>query len=232
MLPTLSVPEFKTTLPSTGKTIAFRPFLVKEEKVLLIALEDGSKEAVSNAIINLLDNCILTKDIDAEKLPTFDVEYMFLQIRSKSVGESVDMYVRHGNDTICDHKTKVSVKLEDITVSGEIADGKIMLTDTIGIKLKYPSYSRYNDDKSTEMMFDNVYKNIEYVYDTENVYDDFSAEEIEEWINGLSKEQFDKILKFFNNIPKLSHKIEWTCEKCGKEDYAIVEGLKGFFTSV
>ena len=230
MLPKLSIPEFTTTIPSTKKKIKFRPFLVREEKILLIALEDGEKETIARAIIELLKNCILNTEIKVEELPKFDIEYLFMQVRAKSVGESIDMLVRHGSGD-CKAKTKITLNIDDIKILGKISDGKIAITEQVGVKLRYPTYERTinGEERTAVSLFENVVDNVEYVYDAETVYNEFSKEELEEWLNNLNKDQFDKILDFFMREPKLSHTIEWTCKECGKKDYAIVEGLKGFF---
>jgi len=229
MLPTLSIPEFTTVQPSTGKDIRFRPFLVREEKILLIALEDGEKETIIRAVLDLLDACIID-DIDVHGLPTFDVEYLFMQIRAKSVGEQIEMLLRHNSSDECKEKTKFNLNIDDIKIVGKVSDGKIQLSDEIGIKLKYPTFETERTvEKNANSLFSMIMENVEYVYDLENVYDDFTKEELEDWIGHLNKDQFDKILEFFSNAPKLSHVIEWECKKCGKKDYAVVEGLKGFF---
>jgi len=231
MLPTLSVPEFQTVLPSTGKKITFRPFLVREEKILLIALEDGEKETIIKAVLDLLRNCIID-EIDVDNLATFDVEYLFMQIRSKSVSEQIEMMLRHGQGD-CEAKTKVKVDVEKIKVTGEISDGKIELTDKIGIKLKYPSYSVDKTiERDAEHLFELISNNVEYIYDQENVYDEFTKEELIQWIDHLNKDQFEKVLTFFTEAPSLRHNIEWECKECGKKDYAIVEGLRDFFMLV
>jgi len=137
MLPTLSVPEFTTTLPSTGKKIKFRPFLVREEKILLIALEDGEKQTIIDAVVELLKNCIKSK-VDVDKLPTFDIEWLFMQIRAKSVSEQIEMILSHGGNNECDAKTKYILNIEDLSITGNVSDGKIDLGSGIGIKLDYP----------------------------------------------------------------------------------------------
>lgn len=232
MLPTLSIPEFKTKLPSTGKNIKFRPFLVKEEKILLIALEDGEKEVVVEAVLDLLKNCVLSK-IDIDSLPTFDIEWLFLQIRSKSVGEQIEMMLSHGGKTECTAKTKTMFNIEDVKVIGEVSDGKIELEDGIGIKLSYPTYKREKTvEKNAENLFELIKTNVVYVYDADNIYDEFTEDEISQWIDGLNQEQFEKILEFFTQSPSIRHMIEWKCSECGEDDFAIVEGLKDFFMLV
>ena len=228
-LPSLATPTFTTVVPSTGQEIQYRPFLVKEEKVLLMAIEGGEQNEIARATENIIKSCVLT-DIDTSKLATFDFEHVFLQLRGKSVGEIVELKVGH-TDGECDHKTPVAVNLEDIKVTGEIKDGKIMVTDDIGVKMRYPNMSDvYHMENTNESLFKLINSCIEYVFDQDNVYNEFSEKELEEWVNGLNQNQFQKIGEFFENIPKLTHDIEWTCEKCAKTDKITVEGLQSFFT--
>jgi hypothetical protein len=135
-LPSLSTPEFVTKIPSTGEEIKYRPFLVKEEKILLMALEGKDQVEITDAVMRLLENCIITK-IDIKKLATFDVEYLFLKLRGKSVGENIEIRAMHQTGD-CKETTNVSINLDKIEISGEKTDGKIMLTDDVGVKLKYP----------------------------------------------------------------------------------------------
>jgi len=232
MLPTLSVPEFTTILPSTGKKIKFRPFLVKEEKILLIALEDGEKETIIRAIVDLLKNCIKSK-VDIDKLPTFDIEWLFMQVRAKSVGEQIEMVLSHSDNKECKARTKYVFNIEELSVTGSVSDGKIELGNGIGIKLSYPSYSEEKSmEKTAENLFAMIKENVEYVYDSEQIYDEFTGEEMEEWLENLNKEQFENILAFFTDGPSLSHLIEWECDECKEKDYALVEGLRDFFMLV
>ncbi len=230
-LPALSSPEFITEIPSTKQKIKFRPFLVREEKILYMALEGGDPKEIQNATIKVLNDCILTPNIDASKLATFDVEYLFLQLRGKSVGESVDVVLRH-TDSECKETVNVSISLDDIKVVGEISDGKLMLTDNIGIKMKYPVAGDINKLQVEEGMnvFNSIAHMIDYIYDKETVYNDYSKEEIAEWLEQLNQKQFTLITEFMNNMPKLSHTVEWTCNVCGEKETIKLEGLQSFFT--
>lgn len=232
-LPSLSVPEFQTKIPSTGKTIKYRPFLVKEEKILLMAMEGRDANEITNAVLNLLENCILS-DIDVGSLATFDIEYLFLKLRGKSVGETIEVKVSHEDKSECQARTDIAINLEDIQVVGDIADGKIMLTDEIGVKLTYPTFSTLRSANTVlseqDTAFDIMISCIEFVFDTDNVYSDFTADELKEWVEGLNQTQFKQITDFFENIPKLSHEVEWKCKDCGKTETIKLEGLQGFFT--
>ena len=231
-LPALSSPEFITEIPSTKQKIKFRPFLVREEKILYMALEGKDNSEILNAVITVLSNCILTPNIDISKLATFDIEYLFLQLRGKSVGESIEIILRH-TDSECKESVNVAVNLDDIKVQGEISDGKIMLTDDVGIKLKYPhaeDLTRIERVAEGRNVFDSIAYIVDYIYDKETVYNDYSIEEISEWLEQLNQEQFNKIINFMNNMPRLSHTIEWTCNACGEKETILLEGLQSFFT--
>ena len=231
-LPALSSPEFITEIPSTKQKIKFRPFLVREEKILYMALEGKDNTEILNAVITVLTNCILTPNIDISKLATFDIEYLFLQLRGKSVGESIEIILRH-TDSECKESVNVAVNLDDIKVQGEISDGKMMLTDDVGIKLKYPhaeDLTRIERVAEGRNVFDSIAYIVDYIYDKETVYNDYSIEEISEWLEQLNQEQFNKIINFMNNMPRLSHTIEWTCNACGEKETIVLEGLQSFFT--
>ena len=228
-LPSIATPQFSTKIPSTGQEIEYRPFLVKEEKILLMALEGGDQKEIARATQNIIESCVIT-DIDVNKLATFDVEHLFLKLRGKSVGELVELKIGH-SDGECEHKTEVQINLDDIEVTGDISDGKIMLDDDIGVKMRYPGIADVSqlDEQNIEAMFDVINNCIEYVYDKDNVYNDFSKKEIKDWTETLSQKQFEKLTEFFQNIPKLSYKVEWTCSKCGEKDSITLEGLQSFF---
>ena len=230
-LPALSSPEFITEIPSTKVKIKFRPFLVREEKILYMALEGGDATEIQNATIKVLNECILTPNVNVSDLATFDVEHLFLQLRGKSVGENVDVILRH-QDSDCKETVNVSINLDDIKVTGEITDGKIMLTDDIGIKMKYPRAGDINKLQVQEGMniFHSIAYLVDFIYDKETVYNDYSVEEIAEWLEQLNQKQFQLITDFMNNMPKLSHEVEWTCNVCGEKEKIVLEGLQSFFT--
>ena len=229
-LPALSSPEFITEIPSTKAKIKFRPFLVREEKILYMALEGGDATEIQNATVKVLNDCILTPDVDVSNLATFDVEHLFLQLRGKSVGENIDIVLRH-QDSDCKETVNVSINLDDIKVTGEISDGKIMLTDDIGIKMKYPRAGDITKLQTSEInIFNSIAYLVDFIYDKDNVYNDYSIEEIAEWLEQLNQKQFQLITDFMNNMPKLSHTVEWTCNVCGEKETIVLEGLQSFFT--
>lgn len=230
-LPALASPEFMTEIPSTKQQIKFRPFLVKEEKILYMALEGQDTKEIENAIVTILSNCILDT-VDIHKLTLFDIEYLFLQLRGKSVGEKVELMLSHSDENNeCQHKTKLEVDLDSIKIQGEVSDGKLMLDDKIGVKVRYPYI---NDaslvDKNESDVFSTLSIFVEYVFDKDNVYNDFSKEEMNEWLESLSQTQFRKLIEFFENVPKLAHTVEWTCPECKQKDSIKLEGLQSFFT--
>jgi len=228
-LPNIALPTFSMKIPSTGKEITFRPFLVKEEKILLMALEGQDRKEITQSVYDVLKNCILEENIDYKKLPTFDIEYMFLMIRSKSVGEEITFTMSHSEEKECKHKTEVSVNLNDVHVQGKVKDGNIMLTDSIGIKMRYPTIEVIDSVMLGEDTLSAIASCIDVVFDGNEVYDDFSHDELVDWLGKLNNSQYDKINQFFSNTPKLSHTVKWKCEKCGEEDEVTIEGLFNFF---
>jgi hypothetical protein len=229
-LPLLSTPEFITKIPSTGEEIKYRPFLVKEEKILLMALEGKDQTEITEAVMKLLENCIITK-IDLKRLATFDVEYLFLKLRGKSIGENIEIRAIHQSGD-CKEATPVSINIDKIEISSEKPNTKIMLTDDVGVQLKYPGMRDIIgiDLENNSSIFKLVSRCIDYVFDKNQVFNEFTEKEIIEWIEGLNQAQFKKITDFFTKIPKLSHTVKWKCKKCNKDDEFTLEGLQSFFT--
>ncbi len=233
-LPKIVTPEFETVIPSTKESIKFRPFLVKEEKILYMALEGGDEKTIEQAINNVLGSCILS-DTDTKKLASYDIEYLFLQLRSKSVGETVELNLQHGNAIECKHITKYKLSVEDIqVVFNDKHKYTVKIDDKYGIKLKDPSMSdvinNIGEKKTEYESVINIISNcVVCVYDEDNVYDDFTKDEMEEFLSNLTQTQFKGIQDFFETLPKLEHKIEWVCKECGKEESLLLEGMKSFF---
>lgn len=228
-LPSIATPEFITKIPSTGQEIKYRPFLVKEEKILLMALEGGDQTEITNAIVNILSSCILD-DVDVSSLAMFDFEYLFMKLRGKSVGEVIELKVGHTSGD-CQAKTDVQVNIDSLELSEPVQDKKIMLTDDIGVMLKYPSLkeSLSAEDESTAGVFKVISRCIDYIFDANEVYNEFSEKEIEDWLNTLNQSQFKKIIDFFEGMPKLRHEVKWKCQKCGENDTVVLEGMQSFF---
>ena len=237
-LPKINTPTYELTLPSTGKKIKYRPFLVREEKILIMALETEDTEQITNAVVDIINECILTKGVDVSKLATFDIEYLFLNVRSKSVGESVEVNV------ICpdDNKTSVQVEIDIDSIKIQKTKGHkniIKLDDQYSMKLKYPSLNEFIDTNFESSEESDVNKSlnmitncIEMIYDKEESWDasDSTKQELEEFIEQLNSKQFKTIEKFFETMPKLSHKLKVTNPTTEVESEVVLEGLASFFT--
>jgi len=238
-LPRLSTPEFETVIPSSKEPIKFRPFLVKEEKVLYMALEGGEQKDIYNATMSILDSCILTPGVNYHDFTSYDLEYLFLKLRSKSVGEKIDLNIKHMNEEYlekCKASNKVTIDIDSIGIEyNESHSDTIDLGGGgIGMKLKDPNaslFTKINEkDNEFDQMLSMVYNCVDFVYDENDVYNDFTKEEMDDFIGQLSKEQFEKITEFFNTLPALKHKIEFTCSECGETESITIEGLQSFFT--
>ena len=238
-LPKIATPSYELELPSTGKTITYRPFLVKEEKLLVIALESEDTKQITNAIKAVIRACILSKVIKVEALPTFDIEYLFLNIRGKSVGEDLDVKL------ICpdDNQTEVNVNinLDDIQVQKpEGHSNQIKLDNDLMMELKYPSLNEFiknNFDpnevgtNAMEQSFDLIGSCINKIYNEDEVWiaADCSKKEINDFLDSMNSNQFKEVEKFFETMPKLSHKIKVKNPKTKVESDVVLEGLASFF---
>ena len=239
MLPKIDTPVYSIDLPLSKKTIQFRPFLVKEQKNLLMAMEADDKESIERNVKQILNNCTISQGIDINDLPVVDVEFYFLQLRAKSVGEIVEnKYICNNmvGDKECGNKMDVNIDLNEIQVDkkGDV-DDYIQLTDTIGIKLSYPKFATMeklkNSSTSVDMAFDIVINSIEYIFDGDQYYyaNESDPKELMEFIESLNTEQFNKLENFFKNLPRLKKDLKFTCNKCGFEHNIEVEGLENFF---
>ena len=233
-LPKLNVPRYKIKLPSDGRTVSFRPFLVKEEKLLLLATETGEQDEIVTAIKNIIKECTDIQNV--ERLSTFDIEYLFLQIRTKSVGESVDVTVMCPDDG--ETEVAISIPLDDIKVVKTRGHKREMkLSDEIVITMGYPSLDTFvkmnftDSDSEVEQMFDMAASCVETIADVEQVYEckDVPKAELIEWFNELNSKQFQMIQKFFETMPKLSHEIKFMNPNTKKEQTVVLEGLASFF---
>ena len=238
-LPKIATPSYELELPSTGKTITYRPFLVKEEKLLVIALESEDTKQITNAIKAVIRACVLTKGIKVEALPTFDIEYLFLNIRGISVGEDLDVKL------ICpdDNKTEVNVNinLDDIQVNKpEGHSNKIKLDNNLMMELKYPSLNEFNKNNfdpnevrtnAMEQSFDLIGSCINKIYNEDEVWvaADCSKKEINEFLDSMNSNQFKEVEKFFETMPKLSHTVKVKNPKTKVESDVVLEGLASFF---
>lgn len=232
-LPTLNTPKHSLVVPSTGETIEYRPFLVKEEKILMIAQESGKTEDITRATLQIVDACTFGS-LEAHKLASFDLEYIFLKIRTKSVGEDVEVGLKCNS---CNSLNHVNINLENIELTGETKlPKKIMLTDKIGIVPKYitikdvEAISAHQNDKSKSLTM-TIAASISSIFDEENVYDmnEASYEEIDNFICSLNRQQMSKIEEIIQNIPKLEKDIEFKCINCDHENSHKLSGLQSFF---
>jgi len=227
-LPKLETPVYELILPSTGEKKQFRPFLVKEYKILLTALESDTEE-VTRIVTELVDICTFNK-LDMSKLANFDIEYIFLNMRAKSIGEISNLSLKCKN---CENKISIEMDLTKATVE-KAADhnAKIQLTDDIILEMRYPKFEEmidiYENFKSDKIV--NLLSNcIKSVYTKDKLYDDYTNEELQEFVNSFSKSQFDMMEKFFLTMPKLVQNIEKDCDACGTHNEIKIEGLQNFF---
>ena len=235
-LPKLSVPTYELEIPSTGKTIKYRPFLVKEEKILLLAMETEDESQMANAVKTILKNCIQTPRFKLESLALFDIEYIFLNIRGKSVGETVDLSVTCPDDGTT--TVDISIDLDDIKVQKSDEHTNILkMNDDVSVVMKYPSMDLFikNNMKDSGSDVDDVFEIaslcIEQIVDGEEVYEasNSSKKEIMEFLEGMDTKQFLLVQKFFETMPKLSHSVEVTNPNTGVTSAVVIEGLSSFF---
>ena len=236
-LPKISTPTYELELPSSGQTIKYRPFLVKEEKLLVIALESEDTKQITNAIKVVIKNCISTKEVKVETLPTFDIEYLFLNIRGKSVGEQVDVNIICPDDN--ETNVSVSINLDDIKViKNEEHTNKIKVDKSIMMEMKYPSLEQFiknnfdfNNENAMEQSFDLISSCIDKIYTEDEVWStaDVTKKELTEFLESMNSSQFKEIEKFFETMPKLSHKISVINPKTKVESEVVLEGLASFF---
>jgi len=234
-LPKVGYPTYELELPSTGKTVKYRPFLVKEEKVLLLALESEDEKQIRQAVKDLIKNCVLSR-IKVDQLPIFDLEYLFLNIRGASIGESLSLTVTCQDDN--ETKVDVKVSINDIQVfKPEGHSTKIEFDDTFGVVMTYPSMQRFIDldflqkDLNTEEVFELIAESIEQIYQGEDVYDTTttSKKEFREFVDSLTTKQFEAIQQFYETSPKLRHTFTVKNPKTGVESEYTLEGLQSFF---
>ena len=239
-LPKIATPTYELVLPSTGKTIKYRPFLVKEEKILILALESQSTKEITNAIKQVLKDCIITKGIKVEELPTFDIEYIFLNVRGKSVGESLDLIITCSDDG--ETQVPVTVFIDQIKVEEDPEHKKDIQLDTdLVLRMKYPSldqfirtnfdFSSEQSSSSIERSFDIIASCIDVIFNAEESWSaaDSTKKELTDWIETLTPNQFKEIEKFFDTMPRLSHTVKVINPKTEVESVVKLEGLTSFF---
>ena len=236
-LPKIATPTYELDLPSSGKTIKYRPFLVKEEKVLVIAMESEDTKQITNAIKAVLKSCVQTKGIKIETLPTFDIEYLFLNIRGKSVGEELEVNIICPDDG--ETSVPVMVALEDIQVEkSDDHSPQIKLDSNLMMEMKYPSLDEFiknnfdfNEENQMDQSFQLIASCIDKIYSDEEVWAtaDCTKKEVNEFLESMNSSQFKLIEKFFETMPKLQHTIEVTNPKTKVKSEVVLEGLASFF---
>ena len=229
----LNNPNYEMELPSTGEKIEFRPFLVKEQKILMMAMESEDTSSQAKSVIDIIKNCTFGKLNDViDSLPTYDIEYMFLQIRQKSVGETVDITVTCPDDG--ETKVPVTINLEDINiVRTEGHTNTVMITDKIGMTMKHPTMKQVLSYDLTKMdtmesTFGIIQDCLENIFDENEVYDDMNKKELSEFIEQMTTSQFEKVTEFFTTMPKLKHTVKVTNPNTGVENDIVLEGMQSF----
>ena len=236
-LPKIATPTYELELPSTGQSINYRPFLVKEEKLLVLALETEDTKQITTAIKNVLKNCVLTKGIKVDQLPTFDIEFLFLNIRGKSVGEEIEVNIICPDDE--ETQVPVTIDLDDIKVQkNDEHTNQIKLYKDLMMELKYPSLEQFiknnfdfDDANAMDQSFDLIATCIDKIYTADEVWAaaDCTKKEIKEFLEQMNSSQFKEIETFFETMPKLSHKVKVTNPKTKVKSDVVLEGLASFF---
>ena len=238
-LPKINTPTYELELPSTGKKIKYRPFLVREEKILLMALESEDMKQISTGIVQILNDCILTRGVKVQTLATFDIEYLFLNVRAKSVGESVEVTVTCPDDE--ETTVDMEIDIDSIRVQKDKSHKSIVKLDNkYSMKLKYPSFDQFIDsnfevgDDTSDIgkSLDMIISCIEMVYDDEESWSasDCTKKELRDFVDQLNSKQFKEIEKFFTTMPKLTHTISVKNPETGVESEVVLEGLASFFS--
>ncbi len=242
MLPKLDVPIYDLTLPLLKKKIQIRPFLVKEEKIFLMAMEADDEDSVLTSIKQIVNNCCLTEDIDIDTLPISDLEYIFFNLRARSIGETIELKYKCNNKIHVGEEEKVCGNLVEINmnileIKPEIPENhttKIELSDTMGVVMKYPNFKLIEKLKGlndAEVMMETVLSCIDYIYNADEIFysKDVNRKELTEFVDGMNRKQFAQIQEFFESIPKITKEVDFHCEKCGYDEKIVLEGIQNFF---
>jgi hypothetical protein len=241
-LPKIDVPIYDVKIPSSGKIIRFRPFTVKEEKLFLMAAQGDDTKTSINTIIQVLNNCILD-DIDIEKMPLFDIEFLFLNLRARSISEVVELSYKcnnivneeNGAEKRCNNVVNINVNVLEIQPSIDPAHTtKIELSDKLGLVMRYPNMNFLGTDVSRDefsIVIDLILDCIEYIYDDEAIYysKDSTKEELTDFLDSLPSKDLEKIKSFFDTLPKMKKDLDFNCNKCGHTEKITLEGIESFF---
>lgn len=234
-LPMASTPRYKLTIPSMKKEVTYRPFLVKEEKALMIAQQSENQETMVTTLKSVIQSCI-QDNINVDDLAVFDIEYIFTQLRARSVGEIVELILKC--DTCEDQKATVKYSIDLSKLKVDFPEGhekKIILFEDVGVIMKYPSLDVLkkieNAGTDVESVFDIISSCIEFIYNNDEMFatKEVKQEEVKEFINNLTQEQFQKLQKFFETMPKLEQQVKYKCPMCSKDHEKIIRGLDSFF---
>jgi hypothetical protein len=230
-LPSLNTPTYNLTIPSTKQRIKYRPFVVKEEKILLIALESENDQEIADALKSIITACVTTKDFDFNKLATFDIEYIFLNIRGKSVGEVIDLLLTCPDDG--ETEVKVSFNIDDVKVKFDKEhSNKIQISNDLWVEMKYPGLESFtNPQENIDDAFKFVANSIDKIYNEEDVWDSSTTtvDELVGFLENMSSKQFNDIQKFFESMPSLKHEVKFTNPNTKVESKYVIEGLSNFF---
>jgi len=235
-LPSIKTPVYELVIPSNKTKIKYRPYTVKEQSIILMAAESKDTEDIINSMKQLVESCVQSP-INVETLTSFDLQYIFLHLRAKSVGESLELNFRCKNkidENVCETLNKFTIDINKVNVVyPEKSTNEFMITDTIGIKLKYPNLSSGKSLLNSQPTFDSllelIKKDIEYVFDKDKIYDDFTEEEISLFILDLSLGSMEKLVEFYSNIPYISYKFDFVCNKCKYKESIELKGIDDFF---
>ena len=243
-LPKVSTPTYELTIPSSGEKVSYRPFLVKEEKTLLMAMESKDTAAMTKAMQDIITSCT-DGEVKPKDLAPYDLEFFFLQLRGRSVGEIIEVKApRPPNfEACCKEATeedvcKLSINIDDITVdTSKIKPSEIEISDTIGVKMKFPEidaiqkYSSIEGEMKSSDIFKLIIDCIDYIWDGDEIFKakDSTKKELNEFLDSLNTQQFNKVREFFESMPRLTHDVEWTCSKCGKSKTLTLTGIDAFF---
>ena len=237
-LPKIDVPIYSTKLISTGKTVKYRPFTVKEEKLLLMATESTKMEDVTNQVKQIINNCILSEGVNIDKLPFFDVDYMFIFLRAKSIGESIEVNLTCNNEVdghVCGNVFPTMMDISKCEIERADLSNDIKLSEKQGVRLRYPNYAEmkrveYGDE--IESKTNAIVNSIDYIYDANGMYSwkDYSKEELKEFVEGLTEENYKKLEDFIASFPTFVVKLEATCDKCGFHHNVRYSDFYDFFT--
>ena len=233
-LPVLVSPEYQIKLHSIDETVTYRPFLVKEEKILLMALETNEPSAIANATKQIVNNCVISPKIKVDTLPMFDVEYLFLNIRARSISDVITLKMSC-QEVDCEGVAEVDVNLDEIKLQNtDQIDNKLWLTEEVGVVMSFPNFKNIGfmtDLGGTDATYKLIVQSIESIFDKENVYDrgSHSEKEFEDFVASLNTNQFQKMVDFFQKMPALKHDVTFTCPVCSVKANQTVQGLQNFF---